>query len=98
MEFMSFAEAIARLRHNIRALATYADVVSVQVTKETGRAVEHALRTSDPVTINRFNEDDGNPVKSEADGHIRYMVIDGIKVWWKLNELRVLPSGETITE
>ncbi len=69
--------------------------LSVQVDGRDGIRFEFMLRNSpDALTIDQIHEP-GGPIKSEADGHIRWFKLMDVKIWWKVPKVWKGSGGGT---
>lgn len=69
--------------------------ISVQIDPFDGLGLECMFAKSNYIT-HSVHMDQNGPIKSQADGHIRYCEIAGVKFWWQLEMKRQLPNGDII--
>jgi hypothetical protein len=91
-ELQELKDAIVRLHHATKRMGPNMEVLSLQISPEAGRELEHRVKLSPEM----FLQSNGDPIKEEADGHTRYVEIMSVKVWWRLRGQTVLPGGNVI--
>jgi hypothetical protein len=85
----------------LRRAAAYSNMdlrkLAIQIDGGDGIKFEFALRNSPTVfTIDHMHEP-GGPIRSEADGHIRWFKLMDVKIWWKVPKVWKRSDGETFT-
>lgn len=85
-----FINGVMALREGFAYANLNADKISIQVSEEDGRRLEHLFTTLDMMVISESN--DPRYSKPKADNMVREFQIAGIKFWYR-NKPLIMPSS-----